>query len=130
MRLLQTYAVAMRLAEPDPDLAALPDAVRAAAHVFHNGEVAWPNDDAESAINAPADTGKLILGLDARTLHPDGGVMEIPVSAWRSSPARRPKRPLNALGARRWTPLPSPSRRAPTCSSRGERRDRSFASMR
>jgi hypothetical protein len=86
MRLLQTYAVAMRLAEPDPDLAALPDAVRAAAHVFHNGEVAWPNDDAESAIKALADTGKLILGLDARTLHPDGGVMEIPVSAWEKQP--------------------------------------------
>ena len=76
----------MRLAEPDPDLAALPDDVRAAAHVFHNGEVAWPNDDAEAAINALAANGKLILGLDARTLYPDGGVMEIPVTAWAAHP--------------------------------------------
>ena len=60
----------------------MPDAVRAAAHSFHNGEVAWPNDSAEAAINPLADTGKLILGLDARTLFPDGEVMEIPVSAW------------------------------------------------
>jgi hypothetical protein len=76
----------MRLAKPDPDLSALPDAVRATAHVFNNGEVAWPNDDAEAAINALADNQKLILGLDARTLYSDGGVMEIPVSAWEEMP--------------------------------------------
>jgi hypothetical protein len=72
----------VRISELDPDLAALPDAIRVAAHIFRNGEVAWPNDSAEAAINALADNGKLILGLDARTLFPDGGVMEIPVSAW------------------------------------------------
>ena len=76
----------MRTREPDPDLAALPDAVRAAAHIFDNGEVAWPNDHAEAAINALADSGKLISGLDARTVFPDGGVMEIPVSAWEERP--------------------------------------------
>ena len=73
-------------AEPDPVLAAIPPAVRAAAHVFHNGEVAWPNAEAEEAINALAASGKRILGLDARTLYPDGGVMEIPISAWRDTP--------------------------------------------
>jgi hypothetical protein len=76
----------MRVGEPDPDLAVLPDEIRAAAHVFHNGEVAWPNEVAEAAINALAATGKLILGLDARTLYPDGGVMEIPASAWEEQP--------------------------------------------
>ena len=65
----------------NPDLDELPDDVRDAAVVFHNGEVAWPNDEAERAINALADAGKSILGLDARTLYPDGGVMEVPISA-------------------------------------------------
>jgi hypothetical protein len=81
----------MRDAEPDPDLAALPDPVRAAAHVFQNGEVAWPNDHAEAAINALAARGKVILGVDARTLSPDGGVMEIPVSAWVPRPTEAGK---------------------------------------
>ena len=67
--------------DPREDLAALPESVRAAAHVFSNGEVAWPNEHAESAINALASAGHKILGLDARTLSPDGGVMEIPITA-------------------------------------------------
>jgi hypothetical protein len=66
---------------PDADLAALPDSVRATAHVFRNGEVAWPNDHAEAAIDALAAAGHVVLGLDARTLYPDGGVMEVPISA-------------------------------------------------
>ena len=71
----------MRSGEPDTDLAALPDSVRATAHLFHNGEVAWPNDHAEAAINALAAAGHEILGLDARALLPDGGVTEVPISA-------------------------------------------------
>lgn len=74
----------MRVGQPDPDLAALPDEVRATAHIFSSGEVAWPNDRAEAAINALATSGQLVLGLDARTLPADGGVMEIPVSRGRS----------------------------------------------
>jgi hypothetical protein len=80
----------MRTREPDSDLAALPGAVRAAAHIFANGEVAWPNEQAEAAINALAASGKLIVGLDARTLSSDGGVMEIPVSAWSQRPGEGP----------------------------------------
>lgn len=72
----------MRIAEPHPDLAALPPDVKEAAHRFANGEVAWPNEHAAEAIEALAAAGKRVLGLDARTLYPDGGVMEIPVSAW------------------------------------------------
>jgi hypothetical protein len=51
------------------------------AHVFSNGEVAWPNEHAEAAINALAAAGHKVLGLDARTLFADGGVMEVPISA-------------------------------------------------
>jgi hypothetical protein len=79
----------MRISEPDPKLAGLPDEVRAAAHVFSNGEVAWPNEHAREAIEALAAAGKRVLGLDARTLYPDGGVMEIPVSAWHETAASR-----------------------------------------
>lgn len=78
--------VAVRVGKPNPDLATLPLPVRAAAHVFSNGEVAWPNVDAGHAIIALAASGKRILGLDARTLYPDDGVMEIPISAWREQP--------------------------------------------
>jgi hypothetical protein len=81
----------MRRAEPDPDLAALPDEVRAAAHVFGNGEVAWPNDVAATAIDALAANGMLILGLDARTLYPDGGVRETAVSAWEAEAGESPE---------------------------------------
>lgn len=72
----------MRIGQSDPDLA-LPDSVRATAHVFSNGEVAWPNEHAEAAINALAANGNVILGLDARTLFLDGGVMEVPISVVR-----------------------------------------------
>lgn len=76
----------MRSGDPNADLAALPESVRATAHVFGNGEVAWPNDDAEAAINALAANGHVILGLDARTLYPDGGVMEVPITAGSQGP--------------------------------------------
>ena len=97
-----TYAPSMRLGQPDSDLAALPDSVRATAHVFSNGEVAWPNEHAEAAINALAANGHVILGLDARTLFPEGGVMEVPISAGhrrseRGDPAERAR--LDALDA-------------------------------
>lgn len=59
--------------------------MRGAAHVFANGAVAWPNEHAEAAISALARTGKLVLGLDARTMYPDGGLMEMPISAWRET---------------------------------------------
>lgn len=58
------------------DLARLPEPVAAAAHVYDNGEVSWPNHHAEAAVNALADAGFLILGLDARTHFPDGRLMD------------------------------------------------------
>jgi hypothetical protein len=48
---------------------------------LHNGEVVRPDDDAEAAVNALAANGKSILGHDARSLYPDGGVSEVPISA-------------------------------------------------
>jgi hypothetical protein len=81
----------MRVAEPDPRISRLPEALRATARVFHNGEVAWPNEHAAAAIDALADNQNLILGLDARTMHSDGGVMEIPVSAWEEKLGETPE---------------------------------------
>jgi hypothetical protein len=75
------YPRPVRAGDHDRDLAALPDEVRRSARVFANGEVAWPNEWARDAINALADSGRSILGLDARTLYPDGCVMEVPVSS-------------------------------------------------
>jgi hypothetical protein len=63
------------------DLDELPDEVRRTAVIFANGEVAWPNDHARKAIDALAAAGKRILGLDARTLYDNGGIMEVPISS-------------------------------------------------
>ena len=104
----------MRVAEPDPKLTGLPDDVRATARVFHNGEVAWPNDDAEVAINALAANGNVILGLDARTLYPDGGVMEVPVSAWETHADSLPTLPSSAPDRRHSMRSRSPSWKALT----------------
>jgi len=79
----------MRVTEPNLRLAALPPDIRATAHVFDNGEVAWPNEHAASAINALAATGGRVLGLDARTLFPGGKTREISVSAWERTQAPR-----------------------------------------
>ena len=93
----------MRVTEPDPRLAALPPEVRVTAHVFDNGEVARPNEYAAAAINSLAAAGKRVLGLDARRLYPDGGISEIPVSAWKRTQAAREEqveqRRVEAIGA-------------------------------
>ena len=74
----------MALDEPSEDLSNLPPHVRAAAVVFANGEVAWRSDAAGAAIDALAADGLTILGLDARTLTPDGTIFEVPISALQS----------------------------------------------
>lgn len=61
-------------------LKALPPAVQETAHIYGNGEVSWPNRDAEAAIDALVDAGFLITGIDARTHFPDGGLREIPIA--------------------------------------------------
>ena len=46
------------------DLAALPRGVAESAQVDANGGVWWHFQDAERAVNAPADAGHVILGLE------------------------------------------------------------------
>jgi hypothetical protein len=57
----------------------LPARVRAAARIDTNGEVSWPLARVEEAIEALADTGYLILGLDVRTYAEGGAVTEVPL---------------------------------------------------
>lgn len=65
------------------DLAALPSEVAQAAHVDDNGEVWWRAEDAERAVNALADAGLIVLGLDLREYDGDGRFSEIAWSDYR-----------------------------------------------
>ncbi|MCW2703295.1 MAG: hypothetical protein JWQ37_1290 [Blastococcus sp.] len=49
-------------------LAALPHDVAESAHVDANGEVWWHSQDAERAVNALADAGHVILGVESNPL--------------------------------------------------------------
>lgn len=57
---------------PTGELTALPQEVRAKARIYDNGEVSWALSHAERAIDALADAGFVILGLDVRW-HDDQG---------------------------------------------------------
>ncbi len=63
---------------PASDLDILPPNLRASARVESSGEVAWPLDDGPAVINALADAGRTVLGLDLRT-YADNRVTEV---AW------------------------------------------------
>ena len=63
------------------DLSRLPDGVRASARVRENGEVEWPLAEVTGAIDALADDGRVILGLDLRS-YPDGETVEVPWSSF------------------------------------------------
>lgn len=67
---------------PDRHLARLPEGLRATAKVFANGEIAWPNEDAENAINELADAGHIITALAARSISSKGQMTEIPIGEW------------------------------------------------
>jgi len=64
------------------DISILPHSVQAKARVLDNGEVAWRLDEATDAINALADNGQIILGLDFREYFPDDGYLEMPWSSY------------------------------------------------
>ncbi len=64
------------------DISVLPQTVQAKAEVQDNGEVVWRLDDAMDAINALADSGQIILGLDFWEYYPDGGLLEMPWSSY------------------------------------------------
>jgi hypothetical protein len=55
----------------------LPEDVRDAAYVNANGEVEWPWKLTSQAIDALADAGIVILGLDLRTRDQDGRISEV-----------------------------------------------------
>ncbi len=67
------------------DLASLPHEVAAAANVDANGEVWWHAQNAERAINALADTGLVVLGLDLREYDDQGNFFETAWSDYRPS---------------------------------------------
>lgn len=63
------------------DLSVVPKAVRDVARVRVNGEVEWSLADAPRVINALADAGLVIVGLDLRS-YPDGQTFEVPWSSF------------------------------------------------
>ena len=64
------------------DLASLPPDVVETAHVDDNGEVWWRLEHTERAINALADAGLVILGLDLREYDDGGHFLEVAWSAF------------------------------------------------
>jgi hypothetical protein len=65
------------------DLSLLPAAVAAAAVVDANGEIWWPLSRAAEAIDALADVGRVVLGVDLRTYDDDGQFIEVAWSDFR-----------------------------------------------
>jgi hypothetical protein len=63
----------------EADLERLPAGVRDAARINPNGEVEWPLAIARSAVDALAQLGFVVLGLDLREYDDDGGFVEV---AW------------------------------------------------
>lgn len=63
------------------DMAALPAAVQRAAHTDEHGETTWRIEAAVSAIQALAEAGRVVLGLDVREYAIDGTFTE---AAWSS----------------------------------------------
>jgi hypothetical protein len=74
------------------DLSGLSPELQATARFTNSGrEVMWPRDDAELVINALADQGKKVLGLDLRSdgegTTPPGLATEVPWSDFRPDPS-------------------------------------------
>jgi hypothetical protein len=94
--------------DPPVNLDLLPEALRRSARVESNGEVAWPLPDAGAAIDALADAGVVVLGLDLRRYSDDGLVMEVAWSVFEpassSDPVQAGRR--SALEALRRPDLP------------------------
>jgi hypothetical protein len=65
---------------PADDLRFLPADVQASARPLDNGEVCWPLSHVAEAVNALADAGRIVLGLDVRDYQDDGTFFEVPWS--------------------------------------------------
>lgn len=61
-----------------PDLSFLTEDLQSGARFDPNGEVSWPMSQASAAIEALADSGRLVLGLDIRDYQSDGMLVEVP----------------------------------------------------
>jgi hypothetical protein len=73
-------------------MAFLSDDLRTSAVFTNEGrEVMWPLDEAEAVVNALADHGTVVLGLDLRSdgegFTPEGLATEVPLSAFRPEPS-------------------------------------------
>jgi hypothetical protein len=91
---------------PSLDLSLLPDDLRIAAILTDGGrEVMWPRGLAQQVVNALADRGAVVLGLDLRSdgegFTPPGLDTEVPWSAFhpRSAPADAEAARSEALAA-------------------------------
>jgi len=73
---------------PKDDLLRLPPLVAEAATVDENGEVWWTAQYGEAAINALADAGFVILGLDLREYDSAGHFIEVAWSDYRHTGLR------------------------------------------
>lgn len=67
------------------DLAQLGDAVYASAIVLDNGEILWPFDNANDAIDALAHLGRVVRGVDARERDDVGIVTEVSISDYHAA---------------------------------------------
>jgi hypothetical protein len=65
------------------DVAALPEDVRSTAIWLDDGQVMWPFEFAQMAVDALVGTGHVILGVDARERHDAGHVTEVAISAYK-----------------------------------------------
>jgi hypothetical protein len=89
---------------PVDDLDVLPAALRESARRDENGEVTWPLADAAAVVDALADAGRVVLGLDVRTYGDDGSIAEV---AWSDHSGRNVEEArLAALAALRREDLP------------------------
>lgn|GEM_PF-2041670 len=70
-----------------PDLSFLTQDLQWRARCDPNGEVSWPVSQASAAIDALADSGRLVLGLDIRSYQSDGTFLEVPWSSYTGSDA-------------------------------------------
>jgi hypothetical protein len=64
------------------DVSKLSLSVRERANIQDNGEVVWPLDNTETAINALADTRQIILGLDFWEYDEEHRIQELPWTSY------------------------------------------------
>ncbi|MEW9870972.1 hypothetical protein [Arthrobacter sp. HS15c] len=70
---------------PVDDLSFLAADLQSGARHDPNGEVMWPGSQAPAVIEALANAGRLILGLDIRNYGADGTFVEVPWSSYTGS---------------------------------------------